>query len=103
MLHVLRWLVCWQGKLCLYYCCLCKKISSGIWQVGIQTYRIQCCFFRHYTSLEEFSKVLYIVMAILPVLWTIGLLPPLDALFPWLAEQVLVFVLGGTYMASDSR
>ncbi|XP_028396003.1 pecanex-like protein 4 [Dendronephthya gigantea] len=58
---------------------------------------------RHYSSLEEISKVLYIVMAILPLLWTVGLLPPIDALFPWLGEQILVFALGGTYMASDSR
>ena len=60
-------------------------------------------FSRHYSSLDEVSKVLYIVMAILPLLWVVGILPPLDALFPWLGEQVLVFALGGTYMASDSR
>lgn len=32
-----------------------------------------------------------------------GILPPLDALFPWLAEQTLVLVLGGSPLATDLR
>lgn len=47
--------------------------------------------------------VLCVVMATLPGLWTVGILPPIDALFPWLGEQVFVFVLGGTYTTSDVR
>ena len=32
-----------------------------------------------------------------------GILPPPDALFPWLAEQTLVLVLGGSPLATDLR
>ena len=53
--------------------------------------------------MEDVSKALYIVMVLLPLFWTVGLLPPLDALFTWFGEQLLVIGLGGTYMASDLR
>ena len=43
------------------------------------------------------------VFATLPLLWAIGLLPPLDALVAWAAEQALVLGLGGSPMASDLR
>lgn len=49
------------------------------------------------------DKALHILFAFLPLLWTLGILPPLDALFSWLAEQVLVLVLGGSPMATDLR
>lgn len=39
----------------------------------------------------------------LPLLWAFGLLPPLDALFLWGMEQVLVFGLGGSPMSSNIR
>uniref|UniRef100_T1JFN4 Pecanex-like protein n=1 Tax=Strigamia maritima TaxID=126957 RepID=T1JFN4_STRMM len=46
---------------------------------------------------------LHVVFAFLPLLWLMGILPPLDALFPWFGEQLLVYVFGGTAMASDLR
>ena len=49
------------------------------------------------------DKALHILFAFLPLLWTLGILPPLDTLFSWLAEQVLVLVLGGSPMATDLR
>lgn len=58
---------------------------------------------RNYQELEDVNQILYVIMVLLPVLWLVGLLPPLDALFSWLGEQVLVLAFGGTYMASDFR
>lgn len=49
------------------------------------------------------DKALHILFPFLPLLWTLGIFPPLDALFSWLAEQVLVLVLGGSPMATDLR
>lgn len=58
---------------------------------------------RHYSELTSLDKALHIVFPFLPLLWIVGLLPPLDALFPWLAEQALVLVLGGSPLATDLR
>ena len=49
------------------------------------------------------DKVLHILFPFLPLLWIVGVLPPLDVVFSWLAEQVLVLVLGGSAMATDIR
>lgn len=49
------------------------------------------------------DKVLHILFPFLPLLWILGILPPLDALFPWLAEQALVLGLGGSPLATDLR
>ena len=59
--------------------------------------------FRHYSELVATDKVLHILFPFLPLLWILGILPPLDALFPWLAEQALVFGLGGSPLATDLR
>jgi hypothetical protein len=42
-------------------------------------------------------------MVILPVLWTIGILPQIDVLFLWIAEQGVIFLCGGSAAASDVR
>ncbi|KAL5007939.1 hypothetical protein ScPMuIL_013520 [Solemya velum] len=47
------------------------------------------------------NQVLHIVLVCLPVLWTLGVLPPVDALLLLLCEQVHVFLLGGSPVASD--
>ena len=58
---------------------------------------------RHYIELASTDKALHILFPSLPLLWILGILPPLDALFPWLAEQALVLVLGGSPLATDLR
>ena len=58
---------------------------------------------RNYPELASIDKALHIVFPFLPLLWILGILPPLDALFPWLAEQALVLVLGGSPLATDLR
>jgi len=58
---------------------------------------------RSYSELASLDKALHIVFPFLPLLWIMGVLPPLDALFPWLAEQTLVLVLGGSPLATDVR
>lgn len=58
---------------------------------------------RNYSELASLDKALHIVFPFLPLLWIMGILPPLDALFPWLAEQTLVLVLGGSPLATDLR
>ncbi|RDD42993.1 Pecanex-like protein 4 [Trichoplax sp. H2] len=47
--------------------------------------------------------VLYIVCCCLPLLWSLGILSPLDALLPWLGEQLLIIMYGGSPMANDIR
>ena len=57
-------------------------------------------------NLDEFkgtNQALHIVFACLPLLWVLGVLPPLEALLLWIGEQVHVFMLGGSPMASNIR
>ncbi|XP_005801191.2 pecanex-like protein 4 isoform X2 [Xiphophorus maculatus] len=54
-------------------------------------------------ELQLASQTLHVVFVFLPVLWALGVLPPLDALLLWGMEQVLVFGLGGSPMSSNIR
>ncbi|KAM3853961.1 pecanex-like protein 4 isoform 1-T3 [Vipera latastei] len=54
-------------------------------------------------ALKLINQVLHIIFLSLPVLWTLGILPPLDALFLWGMEQVLELGLGGSPMSSNVR
>uniref|UniRef100_A0A8C5N1Z4 Pecanex-like protein n=1 Tax=Leptobrachium leishanense TaxID=445787 RepID=A0A8C5N1Z4_9ANUR len=49
------------------------------------------------------NQVLHIVFLFFPFLWSLGILPPLDALVLWGLEQTLEFVLGGSPMSSNLR
>ncbi|XP_046577291.1 pecanex-like protein 4 [Haliotis rubra] len=57
----------------------------------------------YYDTFQVANQVLHILFAVLPLLWVTGILPPVDALFLWLMEQVHVFLLGGSPMASNAR
>lgn len=50
-----------------------------------------------------YFQVLYSVLCLLPLAWTVGVLPPLEALFSWGLEQVLTRLLGGPTAATDLR
>ncbi|XP_061552396.1 pecanex-like protein 4 [Phycodurus eques] len=54
-------------------------------------------------ELQLASQVLHVLFLFLPLLWALGILPPLDALFLWGMEQGLVFGLGGSPMSSNFR
>ncbi|XP_057715244.1 pecanex-like protein 4 [Corythoichthys intestinalis] len=54
-------------------------------------------------ELQLASQVLHVLFLFLPLLWALGILPPLDALFLWGMEQALVFGLGGSPMSSNFR
>lgn len=54
-------------------------------------------------SLLLTNQILHVGFIFLPVLWCLGVLPPLDALVLWLMEQTLVHLLGGSPMAGDLR
>ncbi|KAL3873202.1 hypothetical protein ACJMK2_036347 [Sinanodonta woodiana] len=49
------------------------------------------------------NQVLHIIFIFLPLFWTIGFLSPVDTFFLWLFEQAHVFLLGGSFMASNVR
>nr|XP_046268054.1 pecanex-like protein 4 [Scatophagus argus] len=54
-------------------------------------------------ELQLASQVLHVLFLFLPLLWALGILPPLDALLLWGMEQTLVFGLGGSPMSSNLR
>ncbi|CAO2586562.1 Pecanex-like protein 4 [Lemmus lemmus] len=54
-------------------------------------------------ALEQMNQVLHILFVLLPFLWALGTLPPPDALFFWVVEQVLEFGLGGSPMSTHLR
>ncbi|NXO41177.1 PCX4 protein, partial [Locustella ochotensis] len=53
--------------------------------------------------LEQTNQILHILFIFLPLLWAMGILPPLDALFLWGMEQLLEFGLGGSPMSSNTK
>jgi len=59
--------------------------------------------FRSVPSFQAVNQVLHIIFLFLPFLWLIGLLPPIDSLLLWIAEQCLIFGLGGSPCATDLR
>ena len=50
-----------------------------------------------------YFKLLYGSLCLLPLGWLIGFLSPLDALVPWIMEQGLTRLMGGSPMATDLR
>eukprot|EP00743_Colponemidia_sp_Colp-15_P007004 GILK01007559.1.p1 GENE.GILK01007559.1~~GILK01007559.1.p1 ORF type:complete len:1210 (-),score=242.94 GILK01007559.1:314-3874(-) len=55
------------------------------------------------SSQTEVIMVFRILFLVLPLLWTFGWLPPLDALLEWVAEQGLIHLMGGTAAATAWR
>lgn len=62
-----------------------------------------CRFSGPVAELQLASQVLHVLFLFLPLLWALGVLPPLDALLLWGMEQALVFGLGGSPMSSNLR
>lgn len=63
-----------------------------------------CCRFSGpVPELQLASQVLHVLFLFLPLMWALGILPPLDALLLWGMEQALVFGLGGSPMSSNRR
>lgn len=54
-------------------------------------------------ELQVASQVMHVLFLLLPVLWALGMLPPLDALIFWIMEQSLIHTLGGSAMATNCR
>ncbi|XP_036431120.1 pecanex-like protein 4 [Colossoma macropomum] len=54
-------------------------------------------------ELQVASQVLHVLFVVLPLLWALGMLSPLDALLLWAMEQILVHGLGGSPMATNVR
>ncbi|KAF7710771.1 hypothetical protein HF521_009643 [Silurus meridionalis] len=54
-------------------------------------------------ELQVASQVMHVLFMVLPVLWALGMLPPLDALVLWIMEQSLIHTLGGSAMATNHR
>ena len=50
-----------------------------------------------------YLQLLYVSLCLLPLGWLVGFLPPLDALIPWIMEQGLTRIMGGSPMAADLR
>lgn len=55
------------------------------------------------TCPSVYLGILYGALCLFPLGWVVGVLPPLDALLPWLMEQILARLLGGSPMATDLR
>lgn len=54
-------------------------------------------------ALQVAAQVLHVLFVILPILWALGMLSPLDALLLWAMEQILVHGLGGSAMSTNIR
>ncbi|XP_041131073.1 pecanex-like protein 4 isoform X3 [Polyodon spathula] len=54
-------------------------------------------------DLQQANQALHIIFLFLPLLWALGILSPVDAVFLWGMEQTLVFGLGGSAMATNIR
>ncbi|KAK6481442.1 pecanex-like protein 4 [Huso huso] len=54
-------------------------------------------------DLQQANQALHIIFLFLPLLWALGILSPVDAVFLWGMEQTLVFGLGGSAMSTNIR
>ncbi|XP_043930401.1 pecanex-like protein 4 [Protopterus annectens] len=54
-------------------------------------------------DLTQTNQVLHVIFLFLPLLWAIGILPPLDAFLLWGMEQFLQFCLGGSPLSTYRR
>lgn len=66
---------------------------------------MMCTYFIYCRNSVDSSYLIipYVLHSVLPMLWPLGVLPPLDALVFWLMEQTLVHLMGGTAAASELR
>ena len=71
--------------------------------VHLQGMTVLLVFHRNLDEFKGTNQALHIVFACLPLLWVLGVLPPLEALLLWMGEQVHVYMLGGSPMASNIR
>ncbi|KAK3867388.1 hypothetical protein Pcinc_027147 [Petrolisthes cinctipes] len=55
------------------------------------------------TWLHPIDGMFHLIFATAPVLWLLGILPPIDAYILWFLEQWHVLVLGGSAMSSTRR
>ena len=55
------------------------------------------------TTINLIQQASYIVLSCLPLVWFLGLLPPLEPLLFWSIEQAQIFSLGGSASASPIR
>jgi hypothetical protein len=58
---------------------------------------------RSESTLLSCNDTLRVLFCLLPLLFFFGMLSPVDALFPYLLEQLTVFMFGGTFSSSDKR
>jgi hypothetical protein len=49
------------------------------------------------------TQICVVATCFLPVLWLVGVLPPVDALFVWAVEQAQVVLFGATPTFTSSR
>ncbi|CAL4089891.1 unnamed protein product, partial [Meganyctiphanes norvegica] len=61
------------------------------------------CYFSEISALFMLNVVVHVLFVVCPVLWVLGILPPIDAFFLWILEQWLVIILGGSQMSSNGR
>lgn len=52
---------------------------------------------------HPWAHALHVVFLLLPIAWTVGLVPQTSALVSWALEQYNIIALGGTPAASDTR
>ena len=64
---------------------------------------IYCRLFVSPPSVVLYLQLLYASLCLLPLGWLVGFLPPLDVLIPWIMEQGLTRLMGGSPMATDLR
>lgn len=55
------------------------------------------------SSWRFLARSAHLALALLPALWLSGVLPPLEPLALWAAEQAQVFLFGGSASASTPR
>ncbi|CAF0745830.1 unnamed protein product [Brachionus calyciflorus] len=89
ILFILHWIVL---SMSLYSLCFRDPPEPSIYQPFSNAYiPINVIFY------------LKIFFSCLPVTWILGLLPPIDAFFLWLAEQSYIHLYGGTATATNLR
>lgn len=77
-------------KVCKHNLCTCSYYCEDI-----------LIFLRYLSGFLLADQILHAVFVTFPLLWVLGVLPPLDALLFWGLEQALIVFFGGTPTSSD--
>ena len=65
--------------------------------------QLATCVGVYFWNIFYIANIFYVVQALLPLGWLLGVLPPPDTFFIWIGEQIMIVCFGGSPTSSTSK